>query len=100
MTVETEVKGSQRVQMKGVFPRLVRWACCVTTRYFFSVLVALVGPEQVFFPHRTLFQLFCHHRPESWAGSRAGSPVSEYVSVRHVTGNDKDYLRKIPRVVW
>ncbi len=22
------------------------------------------------------------------------------VSVRHVTGNDKDYLRKIPRVVW
>ncbi len=20
--------------------------------------------------------------------------------VRHVTGNDKDYLRKIPRVVW
>jgi hypothetical protein len=22
------------------------------------------------------------------------------VPVRHVTGNDKDYLRKIPRVVW
>jgi hypothetical protein len=22
------------------------------------------------------------------------------ISVRHVTGNDKDYLRKIPRVVW
>ncbi len=22
------------------------------------------------------------------------------VGVRHVTGNDKDYLRKIPRVVW
>jgi hypothetical protein len=22
------------------------------------------------------------------------------VTVRHVTGNDKDYLRKIPRVVW
>jgi hypothetical protein len=21
-------------------------------------------------------------------------------TVRHVTGNDKDYLRKIPRVVW
>ncbi len=21
-------------------------------------------------------------------------------AVRHVTGNDKDYLRKIPRVVW
>ncbi len=22
------------------------------------------------------------------------------ICVRHVTGNDKDYLRKIPRVVW
>ncbi len=22
------------------------------------------------------------------------------LTVRHVTGNDKDYLRKIPRVVW
>jgi hypothetical protein len=22
------------------------------------------------------------------------------ISVWHVTGNDKDYLRKIPRVVW
>ncbi len=25
---------------------------------------------------------------------------SAYTTVRHVTGNDKDYLRKIPRVVW
>ncbi len=24
----------------------------------------------------------------------------ETLGVRHVTGNDKDYLRKIPRVVW
>jgi hypothetical protein len=23
-----------------------------------------------------------------------------FILVRHVTGNDKDYLRKIPRVVW
>ncbi len=27
-------------------------------------------------------------------------PVRYSTSVRHVTGNDKDYLRKIPRVVW
>ncbi len=28
-------------------------------------------------------------------------PEKEYINgVRHVTGNDKDYLRKIPRVVW
>ncbi len=25
---------------------------------------------------------------------------SNNIHVRHVTGNDKDYLRKIPRVVW
>jgi hypothetical protein len=28
-------------------------------------------------------------------------PRYSYIKVvRHVTGNDKDYLRKIPRVVW
>jgi hypothetical protein len=29
-----------------------------------------------------------------------GDHCSARPSVRHVTGNDKDYLRKIPRVVW
>jgi hypothetical protein len=29
-----------------------------------------------FFPHRTLFQFLCPNRSASWAGSRAGSPVS------------------------
>jgi hypothetical protein len=31
------------------------------------------------FPHRTLFQLMCPHRPSTGAGSRAGPPVSECV---------------------
>jgi hypothetical protein len=35
--------------MTGVLPRLHRWACCVSTRGFCSVLVALVGPEQSIF---------------------------------------------------
>ncbi len=26
--------------------------------------------------------------------------IFRFTVVRHVTGNDKDYLRKIPRVVW
>ncbi len=34
-----------------------------------------------FFPHRIIFQLICPHRPASWAGSRAGSPVSQCASV-------------------
>jgi hypothetical protein len=44
---------------------------------FCPVLAALVGPvTKIFFPHRTLFQFICSHLPSSWAGSRAGSPVS------------------------
>jgi hypothetical protein len=41
--------GTQRVQMKGVLPCLVRWACRAGTRYFFPALAALVGPVQYIF---------------------------------------------------
>jgi hypothetical protein len=61
--------------MKEVLSWLVRWACRAVTRDFFS-LAALVGPVSNIFPHRTLFQCLCPHRPASWTGSRAGSPVS------------------------
>ncbi len=61
---------------------MVRWACHAGTRDFCSALAALVGLVQnIFFPHRTLFQCLCPHRPASWAGSRAGSPVPQYVSL-------------------
>jgi hypothetical protein len=81
--------------MKGVLPWLVDWACRAGTRDFCSALAAQVGPVQniffltvhyftstkYFFPHRTLFQFFCPRRPASWAGSRAESPVSQYLCV-------------------
>ncbi len=35
-----------------------------------------------FFPRRRLFQFMCPHRPATWAGSRAGPPVSECLSPR------------------
>jgi hypothetical protein len=54
---------------------LVRWAYRAGTRGFCSALAALVGPVQNFF-HHTLFPFLCSHRLASWAGSRAGSPVS------------------------
>ncbi len=38
--------GTQRVQMKGVLPWLVRWASRADTRDFCSALAALVGPVQ------------------------------------------------------
>ncbi len=37
------------------FKWLVRWACCASTKDFWSVLAALVGPRQnIFFSHCTL----------------------------------------------
>jgi len=47
-----------------------------------SSLVGLLGLSCRYFcpvPHRTIFHFVCN--PTSWAGSRAGSPVSECVSL-------------------
>jgi hypothetical protein len=41
--------GTQRVQMKGILPLLVRWALCAGTRDFCPNLTALVGPVQNIF---------------------------------------------------
>jgi hypothetical protein len=73
LTVETEVIGDSKSTNERGPPWLVRWSC----------LAAPVGPrtKYIFFPHRTLFQCRCPHCPESWAFSRAGSPVSKYVSL-------------------
>ncbi len=53
-------------------------AFCMYKR-FLSCLDCSSGPStNYFYPHRTLFHLkvSCPHHPASWAGSRAGSPVS------------------------
>jgi hypothetical protein len=53
--------------MSGILPWLVRWARRASTKIFCLALDALVGPVQnIFFPHRTLFQIICPHRPASW----------------------------------
>jgi hypothetical protein len=68
--------------MKGVLPGLVSWACRAGTIDFCSVFAALVSPVQ------NIFFLTVHYsnskspqHPASWGGSRAGSPVSKYVSL-------------------
>ncbi len=38
-------------------------------------------------------------KPNSWTYNVVEEETSKK-TVRHVTGNDEDYLRKIPRVVW
>ncbi len=51
--------GTQKVQMKGVFPWLVRWACRAGTRDFCSALAALVSPVQnIFFLAVHYFNFF------------------------------------------
>ncbi len=94
LTIETEVNStSKSTNERG--PSLVVSFClsCRIQNIFFSLgwFVGLVVPVQKnfysfgcsnwpsakhFFPYRTLFQFLWTHRPESWAGSRAGSPDS------------------------
>jgi hypothetical protein len=66
--------------MKGVLPWLVRWACRAGC-YFWSALAFLVGPVQNIFSSSYIIQFLCPHRPASWLCSRAGSPVSLYVTL-------------------
>jgi hypothetical protein len=76
--------GTQRVQMKGVLPWLVRLARGTITRDFCPALASLVSSVQNIFlltvHHFNLCVPIGPHRPATWAGSRAGPPVSEYVS--------------------
>ncbi len=73
--------GTHRLQMEGVPPWLVRpWARRAGTRDFILPWLLWSALNKLFFPHHTLFQFMCPHRPATWAGSRAGPPVSKCVS--------------------
>ncbi len=65
--------GTQRVQMEGVLLWLIHWACRAVTRDFWSALAALVGAVQNIF---SLSYTNTIPLSQSWAGSRAGLPVS------------------------
>ncbi len=75
LTVETEVNGSQRGQMKGVLSCLV---CRAGTKDFCSASTALSWPSSNFFFHypQYLNSFFPIAHAASWADSRAGSPIS------------------------
>ncbi len=77
LTIETEVNGdSKSTNERG--PYVVGfWACRASTRDFYSALSVLVIRElNIFFITVHYFKFLCPHRPASWAGSHAGSPVS------------------------
>ena len=60
LSVETEVNGdSKRVQMKGVFPWLVHWACRVDTIDFCSALAVLVGLVKNIFSSPSTISIPC-----------------------------------------
>jgi hypothetical protein len=73
LAVETEANGdlwSTNERRPSLVGSLV---CRAGTRDFSA---ALVSPVKTFFTRLTFFHFMCPHRPTSWAGSRAGSPVS------------------------
>ncbi len=72
LTIETEANGDSRTQ-GSLGPSLVgscRYKICLSCLGCSSRTCT-----KYFFPLRTLFNFICLHRPVSWTGSRAGSPV-------------------------
>jgi hypothetical protein len=68
--------GTQRVQMKGVLPWLVRCARPAGTKDFYPALAALIIPVQNIFLLTVQYFNLC----VSWVCSRAGPHVSECAS--------------------
>jgi hypothetical protein len=76
LTGETGEIGTQRVQGKGSF---VGWLAGLVVPVETFILPWMLWSTQYkifFFPHRTLFQFMCPHRPAAWAGNLPGPPVS------------------------
>ncbi len=66
LTFETEVMGTQRVQMKEVLGYMVRWTRHAGTADFCPALAALVSLIQnIVFPRRTLFHFISPPSPSN-----------------------------------
>jgi hypothetical protein len=82
LTLETEANGdSKRTNERDTF--LVGSLClsCRCKLFLFCLGCFSQPSTKYFFPHRTLLQFLRPQYPASWAGSRAGSPVSYCVSL-------------------
>ncbi len=66
-SVKMRLMGTQREQMKGVLPWLVRWACHAGTKDFYPVVAVLANPVQ------NIFFLTVHF-------------ISSFVPIGHQTG--------------
>ncbi len=78
LTFETEMNGdSKSTNERG--PSLVgslSLSCRAGTRDFVLPWLLYSAQYKVFIPHPILFHFLLPHRQASWAGSRAGSPIS------------------------
>ncbi len=82
LTVETVVNGNSNSTIeRGVLPWLIVGLVGPVQEIFVQPWLLQLAQNKIFFPQCTIFQLICLHGPASWAGSRAGSPVSLYVSL-------------------
>jgi hypothetical protein len=82
LTIETEKNGdSQSTNQRGSSLVGSLSLSCRYRRFFLFLDCSSQPSIKYFFPHRTLLKFLCPNRPASWAGSRAGSPVSQYVSL-------------------
>ncbi len=87
MTIETEVNENSKSTNEMILPWLVGSLVlsCRYKRFLFNLGSSSRHSSKYFFPHHTLFPFLCPHRPASWAGSRAGLPVSQYLSLVLIT---------------
>jgi hypothetical protein len=78
-------------ELKLCTVRLFLWAFGAGIRNFYPALAALVSQVQnIFFPPHTLFPFMCPHRPASWSGRRAWSPVQLLLTTHK---KSKEYLQ-------
>jgi hypothetical protein len=92
---------TERVPMtESSWPIIFRF-CPVSCRYWLSFLVRTCFAKMfMYFFTDDLIPGSLFHQNQNPADLYFAPSVYTLTIVRHVTGNDKDYLRKIPRVVW
>ncbi len=78
-TAETEANGDLGSTNERGSSQVSSGSSCLYQRFLSCVGCSSKPCTKSIFPPRTLFHFMCPHRPASWAGSRAGSPVSEFM---------------------
>ncbi len=97
LTVKTGLNGASKSTYEGE-PSLIGslGLLCCYMRFLICLGCSFLPSTKYFFPYHTLFQCLCPHRPASWTGSHAGSPVSQYVSLNK-SGDTPENQKSVSR---